>query len=59
MDKYLASLGSRMVESDNKGTRHIVMKPPVGLELRESAQFLADQVIEHVKGINELKQSLS
>ena len=56
LDKYLASLGSRMVERDNKGIRHIVLKPPIGLELRESAQFLADQVIEHVQKINALRE---
>jgi hypothetical protein len=45
-----------MVESDSKGIKHIILKPPVGLELRESAQFLADQIIKHVKEINALRE---
>lgn len=53
--RYIATLESRMVERDSKGFPYIVLKPPVGLTLDESAKSLADQIVEHVKKINNMR----
>lgn len=44
-----------MVERDGKGYPYIMLKPPVGLTLDESAKSLADQIVEHVKKINAMR----
>ena len=50
---YLCSLESRMVERDNNGFSYIVLTPPIALTREESAQYLADQIVYHVRKINE------
>lgn len=52
VNSYLTTLESRMVERDSKGFPYIMLKPPVGLTLDESAKSLADQIVEHIKKIN-------
>ncbi len=55
INRYMATLESRMVERDGKGYPYIMLKPPVGLTLDESAKSLADQIVEHVKKINAMR----
>ena len=53
--RYSATLESRKVERDSKGAQYIMLNPPVGLTLDESAKDLADQIVDHVKKINAMR----
>lgn len=55
INRYMATLESRIVERDNKGFAYIMLKPPIGLTLDESASSLADQIVEHVQKINAMR----
>lgn len=59
VNSYIASLGSREVERDSNGAPFILLKPPIGLTLDESACYLADQIVHHVKRINDLRLKLT
>ncbi len=52
--QYINSLGSLRVGSDDKYT-YIALDPPVEMTKEESAKYLADQIVDHVRHINELR----
>ena len=55
VNSYIASLESRKVERDNNGFPYIMLTPPVGLTLEESARELSDEIVFHVRNINILR----